>query len=141
MKFSNMKVFLFIAAFTLYYTSLYSQRGANCGMLTALLNNKEVDKVFHLALNRSVPIIFVDPKQIFKDCQIDSAYGRTVKIVHDSSYVSIVDDSNIIIKSLVQKGKKYQLELYHKIMQAYGYVEFTRKRGQYKVSEVMMGNY
>lgn len=130
-----------MAAFSISFTSLYSQNITNCEILTALLNNKEIEKVFHFSLHKGKPIIFVDIKQIFKGCQLDSAYGRAVKIVHDSSYIHVIDNSNIIIHSLVKKRSIYRIELYHRIMEAYGHVEFARKSGRYIVSKVLMGNF
>jgi|SRR6185312_2774346 len=117
----------------------YSQ--ADCQMLTNLLKNDDIRRIFHLDLYKGVPIIFVDAKNYFSNCQIDNAFARPVKVVHDSSYQSIIDDSNIIIMSLVKKGNRYRIELYHKIMEAYGHIEFKKKRDKYIIKKVLMGNF
>jgi hypothetical protein len=120
---------------------LYSQRHADCRLLTELLRNDDVRRVFHLDLYKGVPIIFVDAKKYFDSCQIGSVFGRPVKIVHDSSLENVIDDSNIIIMSLVTKGNMYRIELYHKIMEAYGHIEFRKKRNKYVIKKVLMGNF
>ena len=131
-------VFIF---FCFHFDLLNAQQNDKCEILTGLLRNEEVRKVFHLDMHKSMPINFIDTKQIFNSCEIDSVYGREVKVLHDSSYINVINNSNIIVNSLAKKGRKYKIELYHKIMEAYGYIELTKKGRHYIVSKVLMGNF
>jgi hypothetical protein len=131
-------IFIF---FCLHCESLDAQQNAECEILTGLLRDDKIRKVLHLDMNKSMPINFIDTRRFFKNCEIDSIYGREVKVIHDSSYISIINNSNIIINSLKKRGRKYKIELYHKIMEAYGYVELKKKGRRYIVSKVLMGNF
>jgi hypothetical protein len=119
----------------------FSQEGKQCGALISLLRDQEVKKAFHLDLHPEVAIILVDTKNKFCTCDLPEVYGRKVSVTCNLDEENRINHSNIVIKGFVKKRKYYELEVSHKVMQAYGFVRFTKSNAGYKVSKVMIGNF
>jgi hypothetical protein len=118
-----------------------AQAQSRCGVLTAFLKNDRVRKILHLDFYKDEPIVFVDTAHFFSQCQIEKVYDREVRISSEASEYAVTNKSNIIAEKLTHHGRNH-LTIYYRLMQAYGEVVFKRKKkDQYIISDILIGNF
>jgi hypothetical protein len=110
-----------------------------CDLLFVLLKNENVKQIFNLQRFKIPVIIFVDTNRFFEGCIIGSIYGRAVRIVHDSSYIQEENYSNLVLYNLLPTKKGFKLEVFYRVKQAYGWVEFKKKGNKFEVSKTSLG--
>ena len=119
----------------------YGQNKTGCEILNALLKHSEAKKVFYFDKHKDVPIVLVDVNNYFGDCTIDDFYGRNVQIVHDSSYLSQTNYSNLIVNHISQPGNKYKISIYYKVRNAIFQMSFKKSNGKITVTSFHGGYY
>jgi hypothetical protein len=133
----KIKVFLFFVIIT---ANLPSHSQANkCKFLDAVLEYESAKKVLYFDIHQEVPIVFVDVRHVFSGCPPGNLFGREIKIIDDSSQISEINYSNIVVEYFSQTNKKFILRLFYAKRNAFVIIEAKRKKNKVKIKKFSAG--
>lgn len=133
-----MKLLLLLSLST-FSIITYGNDSTSCKILMGLLNYKDAQRIFFFNEYKNLPIIIIDVKHKFVNCNYLTINEKKVQIIHDTSYLQQKAISYVIIHNLKRKNRKYKMEIYQKATGAAGNIEFEKKGNEYVVSKFDIG--